>query len=1203
MKTGFFARTFWFLAATLFLVGAAPGTVQAELPSPRQPLLVIQDSTAADRYQFFVPELLCTEGLNGFQVAPLSELTASFLSHYTAVVLPRLPLSSTQAALLQSYVESGGTLVGFRPDAQLAAVFGVSPLGSLLPEAWLQIHTGTPEGFGLTSQVLRYHGVADRYALNGARALATLYTTHTAATTSPAATVNSFGQGRAVLFSFDLTESIVLLRQGNPAWAGYPNTHDGFSTLRASQMFVDNPTNTFWNDPGDQSLNDVPQADEQLRLFSNALILATQAQQQPLPRLWYFPHQARSLLLLTGDQHGESESNSTAEIDAIQSHGGAFTNFLWYPFGSVAESTATSWLNAGHALGIHFDDTAEADNGAHDGSHATWAGMQAVLSSAMNAFAAAYPSAPAPITTRDHFLIWVSNNASGAPDPIAQAKLFGQAGIQLDTSFSTFPNRWGYMTGSGLPMPFLDITSGEVVPVYEQATQYEDDVQLSGAGYSTQWNFATAQSHYEQSLNESLTKYNTVVTMLFHPDAWSNYSAHATAVLQYAEAHGIPMPNAATWLTFWKARAGTEFADRTFVANTLSFRVTGAPAGLTVQVPFVSGTNTVSAVSVDGASRAFEVATYQGIRYASWVLPAGNHTLSVAYSPSASTGRIFGQISPASAAAATSVRVQGGTVDETVLPTADGSYAVGPLPAGAYTLTPSATGYVFNPVSRTLNLGAADVSEVNFTASITAGGDETLFTTQTPARTNLTDGPTAEYELGTVFTAAVSGSIKAITFWKASSETGTHVGHIWTLDGQLRASVTFTNESASGWQEQNLATPLAIEPNTPYIVSVNTGNTYYVATNGGLASQVVNQDLKSVVGNNGVFGSEGQFPSSSYQATNYFRDVVFTPGPPPPATGQTVFTTQTPALLNQSDGPGVNYELGTSFLSDTAGEIAAIRFWKAANESGVHTGRIWSTSGQALATIEFTQETASGWQQQNLSVPLTIAANTPYIVTVNTANSYYVATVQGLAAAVVNQDLRSVVGNNGVFGAVGQFPTNTYQATNYFRDVVFHPTPPVSSSQETLFTTQTPAMTNLSDGSAVNYELGTAFISGTPGSITALRFWKTSNESGTHIGRLWSSSGQILGSVTFNHETASGWQEEALTTPIPISPNVTYVVTVNTGNSFYVATNQGLAAPVINRDLHTTVGSNGLYGGLGQFPTESYQHTNYFRDVVFAPNP
>jgi hypothetical protein len=91
------------------------------------------------------------------------------------------------------------------------------------------------------------------------------------------------------------------------------------------------------------------------------------------------------------------------------------------------------------------------------------------------------------------------------------------------------------------------------------------------------------------------------------------------------------------------------------------------------------------------------------------------------------------------------------------------------------------------------------------------------------------------------------------------------------------ASVTFSGETASGWQQQNLTTPLSILANTQYVVSVNTGNNYYVATSGGLASSVVNGDLSTVVGNNGVYGSPGQFPTNSYNHGNYFRDVVFAP--------------------------------------------------------------------------------------------------------------------------------------------------------------------------------------------------------------------------------------------------------------------------------------------------------------------------------------
>src|ERR1700730_15550957 len=45
----------------------------------------------------------------------------------------------------------------------------------------------------------------------------------------------------------------------------------------------------------------------------------------------------------------------------------------------------------------------------------------------------------------------------------------------------------------------------------------------------------------------------------------------------------------------------------------------------------------------------------------------------------------------------------------------------------------------------------------------------------------------------------------------------------------------------------------------------------------GFANKVLNHDLSSLVGHNGVYGPPGRFPTSTWEASNYFRDVVFTP--------------------------------------------------------------------------------------------------------------------------------------------------------------------------------------------------------------------------------------------------------------------------------------------------------------------------------------
>ena len=44
------------------------------------------------------------------------------------------------------------------------------------------------------------------------------------------------------------------------------------------------------------------------------------------------------------------------------------------------------------------------------------------------------------------------------------------------------------------------------------------------------------------------------------------------------------------------------------------------------------------------------------------------------------------------------------------------------------------------------------------------------------------------------------GYITGLRFYKAATNTGTHVGNLWTAAGSLLSSVTFTNETASGWQ-------------------------------------------------------------------------------------------------------------------------------------------------------------------------------------------------------------------------------------------------------------------------------------------------------------------------------------------------------------------------------------------------------------------
>jgi hypothetical protein len=94
--------------------------------------------------------------------------------------------------------------------------------------------------------------------------------------------------------------------------------------------------------------------------------------------------------------------------------------------------------------------------------------------------------------------------------------------------------------------------------------------------------------------------------------------------------------------------------------------------------------------------------------------------------------------------------------------------------------------------------------------------------------------------------------------------------------------VTFTNETASGWQTATFATPVAVTANATYVVSYLAPNGHYAGDNNFFASAgVSNPPLQALAngvdGANGVYryGATSAFPTSSYQSSNYWVDVVF----------------------------------------------------------------------------------------------------------------------------------------------------------------------------------------------------------------------------------------------------------------------------------------------------------------------------------------
>ena len=85
-------------------------------------------------------------------------------------------------------------------------------------------------------------------------------------------------------------------------------------------------------------------------------------------------------------------------------------------------------------------------------------------------------------------------------------------------------------------------------------------------------------------------------------------------------------------------------------------------------------------------------------------------------------------------------------------------------------------------------------------------------------------------------------------------------------------------KSGVGWQTASFSTPVAITAGTTYVVSYHTNYGHYAATGPYFTSPVTNGPLTAPA-NAGVYtyNSASVFPSSTFNAANYWVDVLFSP--------------------------------------------------------------------------------------------------------------------------------------------------------------------------------------------------------------------------------------------------------------------------------------------------------------------------------------
>jgi hypothetical protein len=503
---------------------------------------------------------------------------------------------------------------------------------------------------------------------------------------------------------------------------------------------------------------------------------------------------------------------------------------------------------------------------------------------------------------------------------------------------------------------------------------------------------------------------------------------------------------------------------------------------------------------------------------------------------------------------------------------------------------------------------------VSVTVNPCAGSCSIWQSTQAPVRVD--SGPDSAVELGVKFRSDVKGSVTGIRFYKASTNTGKHVGNLWTSTGTLLASATFTGETASGWQQVNFATPVSIAGNTTYVASYHTDVGYYSQdlnyfANAGADAPPLH-GLANSVSPNGVYayGSTSTFPNGSFSSANYWVDVVVNPT----SISSVAVTPTNPTI---STGTSQQFTAIATYSDGTTQDVTGTATWSSSNTTAatISAGGLATGSRTGSTTISATQSGVTGSTTLTVQMtPLTVTTtslpdatqNAPYSVTVAAKGGnppYTWSLASGTLPSGLSLSSGGVISgtpsSRGAFGFTVRATDAASQSATQPLNLIVAP-PPVSIWAASA----TPGSVDRGADSAV--ELGVKFRSEVNGTITGIRFYKASTNTGTHVGNLWTSTGTLLASATFTNETASGWQQVNFASPVSITANTIYVASYHTDVGHYSGDqNYFASAGVDNPPLHALangVSPDGVYayGSASIFPTGTYLSTNYWVDVSFS---
>ncbi|MGD9863062.1 MAG: DUF4082 domain-containing protein [Pseudodonghicola sp.] len=427
-------------------------------------------------------------------------------------------------------------------------------------------------------------------------------------------------------------------------------------------------------------------------------------------------------------------------------------------------------------------------------------------------------------------------------------------------------------------------------------------------------------------------------------------------------------------------------------------------------------------------------------------------------------------------------------------------------------------------------------------------------------------GDSTDYELGMRVQTTAAGEITSLRYYRGSADAGDtdiRTLNLWKADGSLLTSATVTSAPGqTGWQIAVLDTPIHANAGQSFVVSYGTTQNYAVTQSDFTTAQQSGDGLLVAPsdgsgGGNGLFhaGQTGVFPTASYMGSNYWVDLTFeadvqTNSAPQfsqqPLAFEAIENQPLAGLLTASDPDG------DSFVFAIAGGVDAGAFSLDAN------------TGQ----LDFLQ-------MPDYEAPADSDGNNVYELLVSVSDGINPAVEQALTVTVTDDTTEPGPGTWTLFG-----PQNL---------------------PDQIVTTD-----------PTDYELGVEFTASADGLVTSLRYYRGDADAGDtdiRVLNLWTASGTKVASVTVQSDPGqTGWQVGDLTAPVALTAGEAYVVSYGTTQN-YAFSGSFFSSDWTGPDGHLTAGAdgggnaNGLYfaGGTDQFPTQSYNASNYWVDLIVEP--